>query len=91
MGFVWSSKRNHLSVEKAKKLATIFRSLRPVDPELDLERSVDVVNREGDAVTLADEVKAEPMHFDEISDSSDSRLILYFVVFKLYFQLAVQN
>lgn len=33
VGFVWSKNRNRLGVEKAKKLATVYRALRPKDPE----------------------------------------------------------
>ena len=58
-----NSARNRLGVEKAKKLATIFRSTHSIDLETE---SVGVVDREGDA----DEVTVQ--YHDEISDSYDS-------------------
>ena len=55
MGFVWSSTRNRLGVEKSKKLATIYRALRPaddVDDEPVDKLSTAVAEGEGEEVIL---------------------------------------
>ena len=56
MGFLWSSTRNRLGVEKSKKLATIYRALRPAD-DVDDDEPVDklstaVAEGEGEEVVL---------------------------------------
>lgn len=75
VGFIWSKVRNRLGVEKAKKLATIYRALRPEPQPAKKKATADAVAEGHGQEKDSGDDDPLPINVDDEDEDSDSELL----------------